>query len=626
MELNIKHKGIIVQNHYPLWKNILIIFIMIVGSIYALPNLFPEKPSLQVAGSRGREIELDVYNQIRQIVSNQGIQVNRAVFKDGKVNLVFESEADQQKAAAALDTDLGNTYTTALSYTPATPSWLTSIGAQPMKLGLDLRGGVRFLMDVDIKTLFDRSYDSLQRFIRDQARQNGINLVSTNYDSKTQTIQIVADSSNDASRLTSYLHQNMPDVQTSIQGPNVTITYTKAKYDQTVNYAIDQSLGILRNRVTEIGVAEPVIQRQGDTNIIVELPGIHDVTRAKEIIGATATLSFNMVNTNITQQQIDANLIPADTVVIANAQGQRTAVFKREIISGTHIIDASAGRGENGGAQVNIRLNSEGAKLISDATKSAIGRPMATVYSEYKDTGRKNEEGKPILRKIDEIANVATIQARLGSSFVITGLSSMAEANNLALILRSGALVAPIQIISEKVIGPSLGAENIKQGLIASVSALALTILLMLVVYRFFGFVAGFVLLFNILLLVAALSILPGTTLTMPGIAGIVLTIGMSVDANVLIYSRIVDELRVGRSPQAALSEGYNGAWTSIFDSNLTSILTGVILFIFGTGPIKGFAITLCLGVIISMFTAIVASKMIFNFVYGSRKVTKLHL
>ncbi|RIY38678.1 protein translocase subunit SecD [Psittacicella gerlachiana] len=616
-------------NHYPLWKNLLIVFTIIVGCIYALPNLFPEKPSLQIAGSRGREIELAAYNQIQQKVEQAGITISKSSFSDGRVNLVFESDEDQQKAAQVLDSSLGDNYTTALSYTPATPTWLTSIGAQPMKLGLDLRGGVRFLMEVDINTLFDRSYDGLAKFIRDQARQQGISLNSVTYDSSKKAITAVASSPEAVRALNSYLHGSSGmgnEVQTQTSGLEVTITYTNQKYDQTVNYAVDQSLLILRNRVTEIGVAEPVIQRQGDTNIIVELPGIHDVARAKEIIGATATLSFNLVNTNVTQQQIDANLIPVDTMVITNAQGYKYALYKNEIISGQNIIDASAGRAENGGPQVSIRLDSEGARLISEATKTAIGRPMATVYSEYKDTGRRDAEGKPILRKVDEVANVATIQARLGASFVITGLSSMTEANNLALVLRSGALVAPIQIISEKVIGPSLGAANIEQGLIASVSALVVTILLMTVVYRFFGFIAGFVLIFNVVLLIAALSILPGTTLTMPGIAGIVLTIGMSIDANVLIYSRIIDELRIGRSPQAALAEGYQGAWTSIFDANITSILTALILFIFGTGPIKGFAITLALGVLISMFTAIVASRMIFNFVYGSRKATKLHI
>lgn len=617
------------QNHYPLWKNLLIVFTIIVGCIYALPNLFPEKPSLQIAGSRGREIELAAYNQIQQRVEQAGITISKSTFKDGKVNLVFESDDDQQKAAQVLDSSLGDNYTTALSYTPATPAWLTTIGAQPMKLGLDLRGGVRFLMEVDINTLLDRNYDSLAKFIRDQARQQGISLNSVTYNSDRKQIEIAASNTDAVRALNSYLHGSSgmgTEVQTQTQGLNVIVTYTSQKYDQTVNYAVEQSLLILRNRVTEIGVAEPVIQRQGDTNIIVELPGIHDVARAKEIIGATATLSFNLVNTNVTQQQIAANLIPVDTMVVANAAGQKYALYRNDIISGQNITDASAGRAENGGPQVSIRLDSEGARLISEATKTAIGRPMATVYSEYKDTGRRDAEGKPILRKVDEVANVATIQARLGASFVITGLSSMAEANNLALVLRSGALVAPIQIISEKVIGPSLGAANIEQGLFASISALICTILIMTLVYRFFGFIAGFVLIFNVVLLIAALSILPGTTLTMPGIAGIVLTIGMSIDANVLIYSRIIDELRIGRSPQAAMAEGYRGAWTSIFDANITSILTALILFVFGTGPIKGFAITLALGVLISMFTAIVASRMIFNMVYGSRKATKLHI
>ncbi|WP_147396787.1 protein translocase subunit SecD [Psittacicella hinzii] len=616
------------QNQYPLWKNLLIVFTIIVGCIYALPNLFPEKPSLQIAGSRGREIELASYNQIQQTVENAGITLSRSTFKDGKVNLVFETEEEQQKASQVLDSTLGDNYTTALSYTSATPAWLTSIRAEPMKLGLDLRGGVRFLMEVDINTLLDRNYDSLAKFIQDQARQQGISINSVTYDSQNKRLEAVVSNQDSLRALNSFLHSSSglgSEVATQTSGLTVYINYTNAKLDQTTNYAVEQSLLILRNRVTEIGVAEPVIQRQGSTNIIVELPGIHDVARAKEIIGATATLSFNLVNTNVTQQQIEANLIPVGTVVLSNAAGYKYALYRNEIISGQNIIDASAGRAENGGPQVSIRLDSEGARLISEATKSAIGRPMATVYSEYKDTGRKDEDGKPILRKIDEVANVATIQARLGASFVITGLSSMAEANNLALVLRSGALVAPIQIISEKVIGPSLGAANIKQGLIASVSALVVTILLMTVVYRFFGFIAGFVLIFNIILLIAALSILPGTTLTMPGIAGIVLTIGMSIDANVLIYSRIIDELRLGKSPKVALAEGYSGAWTSIFDANLTSVLTAVILFIFGTGPIKGFAITLALGVLISMFTAIVASRMIFNMVY-SRKATKLHI
>lgn len=619
------------QNRYPLWKNLLILIILFLGTIYALPNIFPEKPSLQIAGSRGRDIDVETYSSIRQRITDANISVARATFQNGKVLLVFEN-ADAQKQAAQVfteDTNFANRYTTAFTFTSAVPEWLSAIGAQPMRLGLDLRGGVRFLMEVDVPSLIERNYTGLVRFIRDQARDAAISLDDVTFNNRDKDnlhILVTASSADGARALSENLRRSLPDTIVARDGNVLNVRYTEAKLQDTTNYAVEQSLEILRNRVVEIGVAEPVIQRQGNTNIIVELPGISDVARAKEIIGATATLTFNLVNTNVTPQQIDANLIPADTMVIANAQGQRYAVYRREIISGTHIVDASANRADDGGPQVSIRLNSEGAKLISDATKTAIGRAMATVYSEYKDSGRKNAEGKPILRKIDEIANVATIQARLGSSFVITGLSSIAEANNLAVVLRSGALVAPIQIVSEKVIGPSLGAENIKQGLSASGWSLVVVMITMILVYKFFGLIASVVLVFNILLTVAALSILPGTTLTMPGIAGLVLTIGMSVDANVLIYSRIIDELRVGRSSQAALSEGYNGAWSSIFDSNLTTILTAAILFMFGTGPIKGFAIALSVGVIISMFTAIVASKMIFNWVYGGRKNAKLFI
>lgn len=614
------------QNRYPLWKNLLIIFALIIGTIYALPNIFSDKPSLQVAANRGREIEVDTYNQIRNDISKANIAVSKASFKDGKVLLIFETEDDRAKAQETITKSLGDNYTTALSSTPSVPDWLTAINAEPMKLGLDLRGGVRFLMTVDVKTLLDRNYSSLSKFIKDQAHDQAIPVESVEYDAPNQQILVQVSDEAAARQLQTSLSRGMPELMFDRNGLTVIIKYSQQKITETYNYAIDQSLEILRNRVTEIGVAEPVIQRQGDTDIVVELPGIQDVTRAKEIIGATATLSFNMVNPNVTPTQIQANLIPADTQVIADQSGRRIAVYKREIISGTHIIDASAGRGENGGAQVSIRLNNEGAKLISDATKSAIGQAMATVYSEYKDSGRKDENGKIILRKVDEIANVATVQARLGSSFVITGLSSIAEANNLALVLRSGALVAPIQIASEKVIGPSLGAENIKQGITASVASLAFVMAFMVALFSFFGFVAGLVLIFNLILTVAVLSILPGTTLTMPGIAGLVLTIGMSVDANILIYTRIIDELRCGKSVQVCLAEGYNGAWSSIFESNITTLFTAAILFVFGTGPIKGFAITLATGVLVSMFTAIVASKMIFNFVYGSRKATKLHI
>lgn len=615
------------QNRYPLWKNILIIFILIVGTIYALPNIYPEKPSLQIGGTRGRAITVEQYSAIEKDVSSSQVQLNKAVFKDGKVLLVFENSDEQLKVATMLNEKLGSDFTVAITFTPSVPEWLTAIHAEPMKLGLDLRGGVRFLMDVEVDALINRSYSDLAKFINRSARDSAIPVEKVVYEQDKARIVATTESSSVARQLHDLINKTVgAEVLSEISGSDLLITYSPQKINQLTDQAINQSLEILRNRTTEIGVAEPTIQRQGNTNIVVELPGIQDVARAKEIIGATATLSFNLVNTSVSQSQIDANLIPADTMVVADAEGRPYALYKNDIITGSHIIDASASRGDNGGAQVNIRLNSEGATLISNATKSAIGQPLATVYSEYKDSGRKNAEGKPILRKVNEVANVATIQARLGSSFQITGLHSMAEANNLALILRSGVLVAPIQIISEKVIGPSLGADNIRQGIEASVYSLLVIIGLMIIVYRYFGFVAGLVLIYNTVLTIAVLSILPGTTLTLPGIAGLVLTIGMSVDANVLIYSRIIDELRAGRSPQTALSEGYNGAWSSIFDANLTTILTAIILFMFGTGPIKGFAITLAVGVIISMFTSIVASKMIFNFTYGYRRVSKLFI
>lgn len=390
--------------------------------------------------------------------------------------------------------------------------------------------------------------------------------------------------------------------------------------------AIEQNIAILRKRVAELGVTEAIVQRQGAERIVVELPGIQDTARAKEILGATATLEFRMVNTSADASAVARGRVSADSEIKYNRDGQPVVLFRRTILGGEHITDASSGVDEMGMPQVNISLDSEGGDLMSNATRTAIGKPMATLYTEYKDSGKKDANGKVILEKHEEVVNVATIQARLGTSFRISGIDSPAEAQNLSVLLRAGALIAPIQIVEERTVGPSLGLQNVKQGLEASFWGLLIIILFMTVYYRKFGLIANVALITNVVLTIGLMSLLPGATLSMPGIAGIALAMGMAVDANVLIFERIKEEIRNGRTVQQAIHEGCNGAFTSIFDANLTTILTSMILYAVGSGPVKGFAITLSLGVAISMFTAITVTRAIVNFLYGGKRIDKLSI
>lgn len=403
----------------------------------------------------------------------------------------------------------------------------------------------------------------------------------------------------------------------------VTLTPSAQALSESRTMAIEQNLSILRKRVEELGVSEPTIQRQGADRIVVELPGVQDTARAKELLGATATLEFRLVNTEANVASAAKGIVPADSGLQNTRDGEPVVLRRKPSLGGEHIIDATSGTDERGLPQVSIRLDTEGGEMMGEITKMAIQKPMATLYTEFKDSGRKDANGKVILEKHQEVINVATIQTRLGNQFQITGINSPAEAQNLAVLLRSGALIAPIVIVEERTIGASLGADNVKQGMEASILGLGLTILFCLAFYKVFGIFASLALIVNMILTIGLMSLI-GATLTMPGIAGIVLAVGMSVDANVLIYERIKEEIRNGRPIQQAIHEGYNGAFSSIFDSNLTTILTSLVLYGVGTGPVKGFAVTLALGVIISMFTAITGTRMLVNWVYGGKRVKKL--
>lgn len=614
-------------NRYPLWKNLMVIFVVAIGVLYSLPNIYGEDPAVQISGTRGQQATTATLGQVQEVLKTNNLPTKSIVLEEGSILARFNNTDDQLLAKDKIAEKLGNNYTTALNLAPATPAWLSSLGANPMKWGLDLRGGVRFLMEVDMNSALAKRQEQLQDTLRNELRKEKIQYTNIkNADHFGTTVTLAnPDQLSKAARIIRQAHPTLDVTDTDNDTLNLALSTTAL--NEARDLAIEQNLTILRKRVSELGVAEAVIQRQGAERIVIELPGVQDTARAKEILGATATLEFRMVNPTVNAEAAARGILPADSEVKYDRQGNPVVLLKRPSLGGEHIINSSAALDQQSGTpQVSVTLDSEGGEQMLQLTKKYYKKPMATLYVEYKDNGKKDENGKTILEKSEEVINVATIQARFGANFQITGVGSMAEANNLSTLLKSGALIAPVQIVEERTIGPSLGAQNVEQGLDASFWGLIAIIVFMLFYYKLFGIIASLAMVINIVLLVGLMSILPGATLSMPGIAGIVLTLGMSVDANVLIFERIKEEIRNGRPVQQAINEGYNGAFTSIFDANLTTILTAIILYAVGTGPIQGFAITLSLGVAISMFTAITGTRALVNAIYGGKRVEKLSI
>ncbi|AIK91075.1 preprotein translocase subunit SecD [Glaesserella parasuis] len=601
----------------------MVILVVAIGILYALPNLYGEDPSVQVSGTRGQQASDETLTQVQSALASLNITPKAMNLENGSILVRLNKDEEQLPAKEKIAEVLGNNYSVALNLAPATPEWLTSIGGEPMKRGLDLRGGVRFLMEVDMNTALAKQQDQLQDTLRNDFRKEKWQYKAVKKAENFAT-DVEFNDTDTADKAVRYIRRTNPNLEATYISPTVVRFAQSAQGLATSrDLAIEQNLSILRKRVEELGVSEPTIQRQGADRIVVELPGVQDTARAKEILGATATLEFRLVNGNANLESAARGIVPADSEIKYSRDGMPTVLYRKTILGGEHIINATSGKDERGLPNVSINLDAQGGDLMSNATKSAVGKPMATLYSEFKDSGRRDANGKVILEKHEEVINVATINSRLGSSFQITGINSAAEAQNLAVLLRSGALIAPIVIVEERTIGASLGADNVAQGMDASMLGLGLTILFCVVYYKVFGLFATAALLANLVLTIGLMSLI-GATLTMPGIAGIVLAVGMSIDANVLIYERIKEEIRNGRSIQQAIHEGYNGAFTSIFDSNLTTILVAIILYAVGTGPVKGFAVTLALGVMISMFTAITGTRMLVNLVYGGKRVKKL--
>lgn len=614
-------------NRFPLWKNLMVILVVAIGALYALPNIYGEDPAVQISGTRGQEANTQTLSDVQGLLTANQIEPKSIVLENGSILARFNNTSDQLLAKDKTAERLGNQYSTALNLAPATPAWLSSIGGTPMKWGLDLRGGVRFLMEVDMNTALSKGQEQLQDNVKASLRKEKIRYTSIKGGNDFSTL-VTLENPEQRYQAQQLLRRQNPNMEITETADNAfSMRLSDAGLLEARNNAIEQNLIILRKRVEELGVAEAVIQRQGAERIVVELPGIQDTARAKEILGATATLEFRLVNVNTTYEAMRRNMVPTDTEVKYDKAGNPVALFRKAILGGEHIVNASAGIEQNTGSpQVSVVLDSQGGDLMSQATKINIQKPMAVLYVEYKDNGKKDENGKVVLEKHEEVISVATIRGRFGSNFQITGVGSTAEAQNLSMLLRSGALIAPIQIVEERTVGPSLGAQNVEQGLKAGLWGLAIVILFCVVYYKLFGIVASLALAANMILVVGLMSLLPGVTLTMPGIAGIILSVGMSVDANVLIFERIKEEIRNGRPIQQAINEGYAGAWTSIFDANLTTILTSIVLYAVGTGPVKGFAVTLALGVAISMFTAITGTRMLVNWIYGGRRVEKLSI
>jgi len=612
-------------NKYPLWKNLLIIMVLALATIYSVPNLYPPDSAIQITPSQaGAELSEHTLGKIRDNLKANDVDFFGEEVTGGTVLFRLTDNEQQLPAKDKLQRLLGDDFVVALNRAPTTPQWLLDMGAGPMTLGLDLSGGVHFLMEVDMEGYMKGQMKNYQAEVKRQLREEKIKYRRVTVEENTLRVSFKSEELQDKGD--KFLRRAMTDFRASTETNetfDVIVALTEQKVKDLQNYAVKQNLTTIRNRVNELGVAEPLVQRQGANRIVVQLPGVQDTATAKKVLGKAANLSFRL------EAEPDASRYSSEEYGFRSNEFRTARVEKKEIISGDRVTNAQPSFDENGQPQVNISLDSTGANIMAKVTRKSIKRRMAVLFIEQKpSTKYEMQDGKEVaVTKYTEtrgIISLATIQSQLGSSFRITGLEP-AEASELALLLRAGALAAPMYFVEERTVGPSLGKDNIEQGVTSVIVGLALVLVFMMVFYRVFGFFANIALFFNLVILIALMSMI-GATLTLPGIAGIVLTVGMAVDANVLIFSRIREELNAGRSPQHAIHEGYNRAFVTIFDANITTLIVAVILFAVGTGPVKGFAVTLSLGIITSMFTAIVLTRALVNFTYGGRRINSLSI
>lgn len=613
------------MNHYAGWKNSLIVFFLFISTLYAIPNLYGSDLAIQITGTGDYVVQEKDLKSINETLSENSVDYKSATIENNNVLIRFSDSKSQLTSKALLKDSLNRNYVVALNLAPSIPQWLSSLGGRAMSLGLDLRGGVHFLLEVDMNAVtamaMDRYYNELRTTLREDKLYKKIR--------KDEDILVVSfkteELKNEAKKV---IKSDLPDliiVEGSEQALELGLKISSSAQAAAKLSALKQNITTLRNRVNELGVAEPIIQQQGTERIVVQLPGVQDTARAKEILGAVATIEFRMVDEkNDVQTAIQSGKTPAGSKIYKFKDGRPLLLKTNVITTGENIVDASSSMDENNQPSVSIVLDSSGGRSMLDTTKEFIGYRMAVVFIENK-VETVLEDGIAVKKrsKTQDIINAATIQGTFSNRFQITGLDSSREATNLALLLRAGSLSAPVEIIEERTIGPSLGADNIQKGLISVLVGFALVLVFMGWRYRVFGLVANLALTINLITIVSILSLIQAT-LTLPGIAGIVLTVGMAVDANVLIFERVKEELKATKNIQKAISAGYEKALLTIADANITTLIASIVLFSFGTGAIKGFAVTLSIGIITSMFTAIIVSRAVINIIYGGKKIEEL--
>ena len=615
------------QNKYPLWKNVALALLVLVGLVYAIPNIYTEEPAVQVS-SKTPILPTALKTKIERVLDLAHLKYKNITADTEHLEVRFASTDIQLLARDVIKSSLGPDYIVALNLLPSTPKWLSSIGAEPMKQGLDLRGGVHFLLEVDVDSVLMRRYEGLMKSIgrglRDaEVRYSGIRYIPE------QGIEVRFKTDEQKAKAKAHLKTDFPDLllTSSAKKPEFVVSLSEAELSKVRQNTIEQTMSILRNRVNELGVGEAVVQQQGSTRVAVDLPGIQDATRAKQILGGTATLEFHLVDSEhdpVIAKKTGA--IPVGTKFHI-MDGQPILLMRQVVLSGDSITSAMSSFDQQSATPaVSIQLGGGGEALFTKATRANIGKRMAIVFVESRTNLQTvNGETKRVTHHEERVISAPVIQSALGNNFQITGLHDTKEAADLALLLRAGALPAAIYAVEERTVGPTLGQENIHRGIVSLEIGMLLILISMLLYYRLFGLVANVSLVLNLILLSALLSLL-GATLTLPGIAGIVLTVGMAVDANVLIYERIREELRAGLLPQAAIHAGYDRAFSTILDANITTMIVAIVLFSIGTGPVRGFAVTLSLGLLTSMLTGVVYTRGMINLIYGNRKVEKLSI
>ncbi len=612
---------------FPRWKYALVVFLILASLLYALPNLFPQDPAVQISANRGHQIDVALKQRVTAALQTQKIAFKRVEIVRDELLVRLPSTETQTKAYDAVHALLGDDYVVALNLASNVPAWLNALGGRPMLLGLDLQGGVHFLMEVDRQAALDKQMTAYTDDVRQLVRENKIRGVEVSRDAGGIAIRVA--NSDDSNALTNLLLRNLPQFDVKTTGTGLQASLKLAEIKAINDGAIEQNIGTLRNRINQLGVAEPLIQRQGASRIVVELPGVQDTAQAKDVLGATATLEYRGQADGNPADAVRSGTIPPDARLYymrelgLDGKPRPVLLLKKVIVTGDQLVDARSGSDSQGGTpMVSVTLNSSGAQRMSDYTTENVGKQMGVVFIERKPETTM-VDGKPVrtVKQTEEVINYATVRGVFGKNFQTTGLESLKEAGKLALLLRSGALAAPVDIVEERVVGPSLGQENIDAGKRAIVIGFIAVVILMVLYYHLFGVIAVISLFTNLVMLAAVLSLMHAT-LTMPGIAGIVLTLGMAIDGNVLICERIREELRNGNTPVASIKAGYERAWTVILDSNVAKLIASVALLAFGSGPVKGFAVVLLVGVLTSMFTSVTVSSAMSTLIYGhGRKI-----